>query len=192
MKIQLKPNKYDIFVIAFTVCLIIISIILSFVNSKSDANIVVIRYDNEIVHKMNLEVDETFTMKKEDYELLLGDLTIQVKNGKVAVLGVSYKGNTGDDRESPAYEIIAKLNDDYEISIHDPHLKNPDFVSLDEATKDADLILILCDHNEFKHLDYDFICKNMNNPVIFDTKNIIKEVPSEIKLFNYGNLFKLN
>lgn len=86
MKIQLKPNKYDIFVIAFTVCLIIISIILSFVNSKSDANIVVIRYDNEIVHKMNLEVDETFTMKKEDYELLLGDLTIQVKNGKVAVV----------------------------------------------------------------------------------------------------------
>lgn len=86
MRIQLKPNKYDIFVIAFTICLIIVSIILSFVNSKSDANVVVIRYDNEIVHKMNLEIDETFTMKKEDYELLLGDLTIQVKNGKVAVV----------------------------------------------------------------------------------------------------------
>ena len=30
-----------------------------------------------------------------------------VKEGKIAILGVSYKGNTGDDRESPAYEIIA-------------------------------------------------------------------------------------
>ena len=80
----------------------------------------------------------------------------------------------------------------YEIAIHDPHITNPDFVSLDEATKDADLILVLCDHDEFKNLDYDLITKNMTNPIIFDTKNIIKEVPNEIKLYNYGNLYKLN
>ncbi|WP_407413292.1 nucleotide sugar dehydrogenase [Methanobrevibacter sp.] len=115
-----------------------------------------------------------------------------IKNGKIAVLGVSYKGNTGDDRESPAYEIIAKLSSDYEIAIHDPHIENPNFVSLDEAVENADLILVLCDHNEFKKLDYELILKNMSNPIIFDTKNIIKEVPSEIKLFNYGNLYELN
>ena len=115
-----------------------------------------------------------------------------IQKGKIAVLGVSYKGNTGDDRESPSYEIIAKLSPNYEIAIHDPHIKNPNFVSLDDATKDADLILVLCDHNEFKDMDYELILKNMSNPIIFDTKNIIKEVPSEIKLFNYGNLYKLN
>ena len=115
-----------------------------------------------------------------------------IPNGKIALLGVSYKGNTGDDRESPAYDIIAGLSDNYEIAIHDPHIENPEFVSLDEATKDANLILVLCDHNEFKELDYDLISKNMANPIIFDTKNIIKEVPSEIKLFNYGNLYELN
>ena len=115
-----------------------------------------------------------------------------IPEGKIAVLGVSYKGNTGDDRESPAYEIIANLSPNYEIAIHDPHIDNPDFVSLDDATKDARLILILCDHNEFKNMDYDMICKNMADAVIFDTKNIIKEVPGEIKLFNYGNLFELN
>ena len=116
-----------------------------------------------------------------------------IKSGKIALLGVSYKGNTGDDRESPAYDIIAKLTqNNYEIAIHDPHIKNDAFVSLDEATKDADLILILCDHNEFKDLDYDLILKNMKKAVIFDTKNIIKEVPKEIKLFNYGNLYELN
>ena len=115
-----------------------------------------------------------------------------IKKGKIAVLGVSYKGNTGDDRESPAYEIIAKLSPNYEISIHDPHIDNPDFVSLGEAVKDADLILVLCDHNEFKNLDYDLIKNNCKNPIIFDTKNIIKEVPDEIKLINYGNLYELN
>jgi UDP-N-acetyl-D-mannosaminuronic acid dehydrogenase len=115
-----------------------------------------------------------------------------ISKGKIAVFGVSYKGNTGDDRESPAYEIIAKLSTNYEIAIHDPHIENPNFVSFNEAVKDADLILVLCDHNEFKHLDYDYITENMTEPVIFDTKNIIKEVPDEIKLFNYGNLYKLN
>ena len=115
-----------------------------------------------------------------------------ISKGKIAALGVSYKGNTDDDRESPAYEIISKLSGDYDITIHDPHIENPNFVSLDDATKDADLILILCDHDEFKNLDYESILKNMENPIIFDTKNIIKEVPSEIKLFNYGNLFELN
>ena len=115
-----------------------------------------------------------------------------IPKGKIAVFGVSYKGNTGDDRESPAYEIIAKLSTNYEIAIHDPHIENPDFVSFAKAVENADLILILCDHNEFKHLDYNFISKNMANPVIFDTKNIIKKVPNKIKLFNYGNLYELN
>ena len=116
-----------------------------------------------------------------------------ISKGKIAVLGVSYKGNTGDDRESPAYEIIAKLKSDgFEIAIHDPHIKNDEFVSLDDATKGADLILILCDHNEFKNLDYELILKNMEKPVVFDTKNIINEVPDEITLYNYGNLYNLN
>ena len=115
-----------------------------------------------------------------------------ISDGKIAVLGVSYKGNTGDDRESPAYEIIADLSSDYEIAIHDPHIDNPDFVSFDDAVKDANLILILCDHDEFKHLDYDSVKSSMESPIIFDTKNIIKEVPTEIKLYNYGNLYELN
>ena len=115
-----------------------------------------------------------------------------IPEGKIAVLGVSYKGNTGDDRESPAYEIIAKLSQNYEIAIHDPHIDNPNFVSFDDAVKDANLILVLCDHDEFKHLDYESIKNSMENPIIFDTKNIIKEVPEEIKLYNFGNLYELN
>ena len=115
-----------------------------------------------------------------------------IKEGKIAVLGVSYKGNTGDDRESPAYEIIAKLSPNYEISIHDPHIDNPNLVSFDEAIEDASLILVLCDHNEFKELDYDLILNKTEKAIVFDTKNIIKEVPSEITLYNYGNLYELN
>ena len=116
-----------------------------------------------------------------------------ISEGKIAIFGVSYKGNTGDDRESPAYEIIARLKEaGFEIAIHDPHIDNDNFVSFDEATKDDDLVLILCDHNEFKNPNYNLISKNMRTPIIFDTKNIISKVPKGIKLYNYGNLYELN
>ena len=61
-----------------------------------------------------------------------------IPDGKIAVLGVSYKGNTGDDRESPAYEIIAELEENgYELSIHDPHIERDNFVSFAEAVAGA-------------------------------------------------------
>ena len=111
---------------------------------------------------------------------------------KIAVLGVSYKGNTNDTRESPAFEIINYLkNQGYEVSIHDPYVENDEYVSFEDAIKDAGLCLILSDHNQFKVLDYDYMLKNMSNPVIFDTKNIISNVPESIKVYNFGNLSTL-
>ena len=112
---------------------------------------------------------------------------------KISVLGVAYKGNTDDARESPAFEIISGLKAaGYEIVIHDPHFDNPDYFDLDEATKDSSMVLILTDHNEFKELDYDLLSKNMKSKIIFDTKNIIKETPEDIVLINFGNLYKYN
>ena len=112
---------------------------------------------------------------------------------KISILGVAYKGNTDDARESPAFEIINGLKAaGYEIAIHDPHFDNPDYFDLDEATKDSSLVLILTDHNEFKDLDYGLLKRNMKTKLIFDTKNIIKEVPEDITLINYGNLYKYN
>lgn len=116
-----------------------------------------------------------------------------IPEGKISIFGVSYKGNTGDDRESPAYEIIALLeNKGYEIAIYEPHIERDNFVDFNEAIKGSNLILILADHNEFKEMDYKSIKDKMETPIIFDTKNILEEVPKGIELYNYGNLYKLN
>lgn len=116
-----------------------------------------------------------------------------IPEGKISIFGVSYKGNTGDDRESPAYEIIALLeNKGYEIAIYEPHIERDNFVDFNEAIEGSNLILILADHNEFKEMDYESIKDKMKTPIIFDTKNILEEVPKGIELYNYGNLYKLN
>ena len=116
-----------------------------------------------------------------------------IPEGKISIFGVSYKGNTGDDRESPAYKIISLLeNKGYEIAIYEPHIERDNFVDFNEAIEGSNLILILADHNEFKEMDYEVIKDKMETSIIFDTKNIIEEVPEGIELYNYGNLYKLN
>ena len=35
------------------------------------------------------------------------------------------------------------------------------------------------------------VLSKMKNPIIFDTKNIVKNCPEEIELFNYGNLYQI-
>ena len=87
--------------------------------------------------------------------------------------------------------MINLLKDEYELAIHDPHVINDDYESFKDASKDASLCLILSDHNQFKNLDYEYLINNMKTPIIFDTKNIIKKVPKEIELYNFGNLYKI-
>lgn len=114
------------------------------------------------------------------------------KSSKIAIFGVSYKGNTGDTRESPAFEIIANLKESgHDIGIFDPHVDNEEYHDFENTIKDASLCLILADHDEFKNLDMNSLIKEMKNPIIFDTKNAVKKVPEEVILYNLGNLSKI-
>lgn len=112
-------------------------------------------------------------------------------HAKIAVLGISYKGNVGDCRESPALEVIHHLqNAGYDISIFDPHVDIPG-MDLTSTVRGADLILILSDHDEFKNLDYPELTKIMRSPMIFDTKNLLSTGDfhdSPMVYYNLGNI----
>ncbi|GHH97444.1 nucleotide sugar dehydrogenase [Neobacillus kokaensis] len=115
------------------------------------------------------------------------------ENGKtVTLFGLTYKGNVDDIRESPAMEILHMLEAEgkYEVRAHDPHV-SADFVINDikEAVTGSDLIVVLTDHNEFKELkEEDF--NGMATKRIFDTKNVVKMIPTDVKYLNFGNLFE--
>lgn len=114
-----------------------------------------------------------------------------IDNAKVAVFGLTYKGDVDDIRESPAFDIYTLLQDEYlDVVAYDPHVEL-DFVEKDinKATDGASLVLILTDHSEFKILnDDDF--KHMKYKIIFDTKNIVKSNFNDVSYFNYGNLYR--
>ncbi|MEY9977767.1 nucleotide sugar dehydrogenase [Lysinibacillus sp. RC79] len=101
----------------------------------------------------------------------------KIAGGKVAVLGLAFKGNVDDMRESPSTIVIDELqNLGLEVISYDPHIKENKHAtqtqSLEEATKDADIILVLTDHNEFKALEAAEI--TVKSKIVFDTKNCLK------------------
>ncbi|AMG64130.1 MULTISPECIES: nucleotide sugar dehydrogenase [Staphylococcus] len=114
-----------------------------------------------------------------------------INHAKIAVFGLTYKGDVDDIRESPALDIYHLLQEEnFEVTAYDPHVEL-DFVERDinKAIEDASLVLILSDHSEFKELsDDDF--KLMKNKIIFDTKNVVKSNFNDLSYFNYGNLYK--
>ena len=75
--------------------------------------------------------------------------------------------------------------------MYDPHVNNPEYVDLDTAVKDADIALILTDHNEYKNMDLAAIAEKMKTPQMFDTRNIIKNAEGTgLTVINYGNLYQ--
>ena len=106
-----------------------------------------------------------------------------VKNSKIAILGTAYKANVDDSRLSPSQPIIQNLIAlDAELIAYDPDCTisfgAKKATSLCESIKDADCLIIVTDHTEFKNLNLVEIKTLMNyKPVIIDGKRIIK--PSE-------------
>lgn len=96
-----------------------------------------------------------------------------VKGTKITVLGVSYKGGVADTRESPALEIIDKLQKlGAKLKIYDPYAEHMSNVkNINEAVA-SDCIVIATDHQEFKELDLRLLTSN-NVKVIVDGRNIL-------------------
>ena len=104
-----------------------------------------------------------------------------INGAKVLVLGVAYKQDIDDYRESPALRVIDELNKvGAEVVYYDPWVSQYKrhgqiWYSLSELTpqavRDADLVMITCAHT---NVDYTMVQKNA--AAIFDTKNVMKNI----------------
>lgn len=124
-------------------------------------------------------------------------LTSELDQPKIAVCGLTYKGNIDDVRESPAIEIAHMLleNDRFDVRIHDPHVTEEQvsfqLQSLEQAVDGANLLVILVDHNEFKQFDEELLLNKMVTPVVFDTRNCAKIDEDRFTVYRIGNLKNL-
>ena len=114
---------------------------------------------------------------------VLNDQRRSVKGARILVLGVAYKPNIGDPRESPGLTIIELLQDyGAEVDYSDPYvpllprtrkfnlgLKSVDLTA--QALASYDAVLVVTAHDRF---DFDFIVKHAK--LVLDTRNATKNV----------------
>jgi UDP-N-acetyl-D-mannosaminuronic acid dehydrogenase len=68
---------------------------------------------------------------------------------KVAVLGLAFKADTDDERDSLAHKLVRLLERELaDVAIHDPHVATPT-LGLDEAVADAEVVFVATNHSEF-------------------------------------------
>jgi len=114
----------------------------------------------------------------------LNDRGKPVKGSKIAVLGVAYKRDVDDPRESPSFELMELLIErGAVVSYSDPHIPRlPSMRSFDvppmtsrsltpEYLADQDCVLIATDHSAY---DYKFVVENA--PLVVDTRNATRDV----------------
>lgn len=122
----------------------------------------------------------------------------------IGVLGLAFKPNTDDIRESPAIELVRRIvAKGGSVVAHDPvAVPNARKVLADgvrfvddcyEAANDADAIIVATDWNEYKQMDFCVVKKLMNGVTVVDARNIYdpeRVVSSGLKYLGVGRRMK--
>jgi len=129
------------------------------------------------------EVDEV-NLRRRDRAVHVAETLLGSLEGKrVAVLGVAFKPNSDDVRDSPALDVAARLfNSGADVSVYDPaananaakRYPRLNYVeSLATAVADADLVMLLTEWNEFVNVDPAELSAAVARKRIFDGRNVL-------------------
>jgi UDPglucose 6-dehydrogenase len=148
-------------------------------------------YQFKIVESV-IEVNERQQVRMVDkIENVLGDL----KGKRLGILGLTFKPNTDDIRDSPAIRIIEiLLKKGAIVSAYDPAgmeaaakiLKGVNYANdIYEAAQDAEALVIITEWNEFRYLDWEKVQASLRSPTVIDLRNIYEPDKMKTRGFNY-------
>ncbi|MEZ4682167.1 MAG: nucleotide sugar dehydrogenase [Caldilineaceae bacterium] len=128
----------------------------------------------ELASEINTEMPRYWVQKVQD---ALNEVGRAVKNSRILVLGVAYKKNVNDMRESPALDIIHLLEEKgAQVHYHDPHVpsfqhEGMEMVSvtdLDVALRMVDCVVVATDHDA-----YDWAEITRKAALVVDTRHVM-------------------
>lgn len=114
---------------------------------------------------------------------LLNEIGRPLKGTNITLLGLSYKSNIGDDRESPSHTIAKILEvNGAKLTTYDPYvLKKSSAASLKDALDSAEAIVIASGHDEFKQLSAKDL-KQHDVKAVVDGRNLLRNKAEEFRL----------
>ena len=156
---------------------------------------------NLSMETVNAAIIANKNQKKRMEDKLINLFDGNINNRKIAVLGLAFKANTDDVRDSSAIDIIKGILDNGGIvNAYDPIANNEMsnifhdieyFDNLYAAIKNVDGIVIMTEWNEFRSLDLQKIKKIMKGNIILDTRNILDMDELSSLGFVYDNIGRI-
>ncbi|MDC0092862.1 UDP-glucose/GDP-mannose dehydrogenase family protein [Alphaproteobacteria bacterium] len=158
-------------------------------------------------HGSNVSVVETIVKYNKQRKSDMADKIIKAfnnncQNKKISILGLSFKPETDDMRDSPSLDIIPILKEKgFHISVFDPVamdeakklLKNIEFSNnIEECLQDSDGLVILTEWNEFRSLSADRLKKYMKGNILIDLRNALNPDSFKNSGFNLIQLGRPN
>tara|TARA_B110000977_G_scaffold194165_1_gene270330 strand:+ start:326 stop:1609 length:1284 start_codon:yes stop_codon:yes gene_type:complete len=106
---------------------------------------------------------------------------IRIKEASVLVLGITFKENCPDVRNTKAIDVISSLKKyDLKVKVYDPWANEQEVLNeygiistINLPKEKFDCIVLTVSHNEYKHLDFASLKKE--NSIIYDVKNMLSE-----------------
>lgn len=97
---------------------------------------------------------------------------------RIAFLGLAYKGNVDDVRDSPSFEILKLIAQRWphaQVRVNDPFVdaRKHGTVPIDEAIGGADIIVIVTDHRQYKSMDPRAVKNKVSRRVVIDTRGML-------------------
>ncbi|PYY50077.1 UDP-glucose/GDP-mannose dehydrogenase family protein [Curtobacterium sp. MCPF17_050] len=121
-----------------------------------------------------------------------------VAGKRIAVLGLAFKPNSDDVRDSPALDIAARLRDlGATVASYDPeavvtarrvHPELDYAETAEDALTGADLVLVLTEWNEFRELDPTAVAALVSSPVVVDGRNCLDREAWRAAGFTYRGM----
>jgi UDPglucose 6-dehydrogenase len=143
------------------------------------------------VQSINAAQMDRFVKKITDTLWIVNDKTI-------GVLGLAFKQNTDDIRNSPAIELCQRLQSaGAKLRVHDPQamekaatvLKDVAYIAdMNEVAEGCDALVIATEWPEFKQLDLDRVRRSLSHPIIFDGRNLFDPAEMERLGFLYKSI----
>lgn len=148
--------------------------------------------------KLLKQVEEINQGQRERFLRKIRESLWVLRDKKIGVLGLAFKGNTDDVRSSVAIELVKEMvKEGAKVRAYDPKAMEKAAPMLpgvtltataEEVAEGADAVIVATEWTDFKTVDWKKIKQAMNSPLLFDGRNLLDPAKMKALGFDYSSI----
>ena len=154
--------------------------------------------NGEVMHTIEASIQSNKNQKLRMVKKMKALVGGNFKDKRISILGLAFKPNTDDVRDSASIIMISSIiRDGGFVNAYDP-VANKSMIEIfeeinyfnswEESCKDVDAVAIMTEWNEFRSMSIERLKQLMKKPVLLDTRNIIDVKKLKVQKYKFDNV----